>query len=167
RLVEIAIALGLKPDVLLLDEPAAGVPSLESHRILQVLDNLPEHIAILIIEHDMDLVFGSRSASPFSCKAKSWSRGRRRRSPGTGGCIRSISASSIMPEALSLREVRAGYGETVVLEDIAFELPERGALAVLGRNGVGKTTLLATIMGHTTFHAGSIEYQGRPIAKLP
>jgi len=43
--------------VLLLDEPAAGVPSLESHRILQVLDNLPKHIAILIIEHDMDLVF--------------------------------------------------------------------------------------------------------------
>jgi ABC-type branched-subunit amino acid transport system ATPase component len=57
RLVEIAIALGLKPGVLLLDEPAAGVPSLESHRILQVLDNLPKHIAILIIEHDMDLVF--------------------------------------------------------------------------------------------------------------
>ncbi|MGB5082593.1 MAG: ABC transporter ATP-binding protein [Burkholderiales bacterium] len=57
RLVEIAIALGLKPRVLLLDEPAAGVPSLESHRILQVLDRLPEHIAILIIEHDMDLVF--------------------------------------------------------------------------------------------------------------
>ena len=57
RLVEIAIALGLKPDVLLLDEPAAGVPSVESHRILQVLDKLPEHIAILIIEHDMDLVF--------------------------------------------------------------------------------------------------------------
>src|ERR1700716_2079373 len=57
RLVEIAIALGMKPRVLLLDEPAAGVPSLESHRILQVLDNLPKHIAILIIEHDMDLVF--------------------------------------------------------------------------------------------------------------
>src|SRR6266540_2988021 len=57
RLVEIAIALGLKPKVLLLDEPAAGVPSVESHRILQVLDNLPGHIAILIIEHDMDLVF--------------------------------------------------------------------------------------------------------------
>ena len=57
RLVEIAIALGLKPRVLLLDEPAAGVPSLESHRILQVLDKLPKDIAILIIEHDMDLVF--------------------------------------------------------------------------------------------------------------
>jgi len=57
RLVEIAIALGLKPSVLLLDEPAAGVPSLESGRILEALDSLPREIAILIIEHDMDLVF--------------------------------------------------------------------------------------------------------------
>jgi branched-chain amino acid transport system ATP-binding protein len=57
RLVEIAIALGLAPKVLLLDEPAAGVPSMESERILEVLDRLPASIAILIIEHDMDLVF--------------------------------------------------------------------------------------------------------------
>ncbi len=71
-----------------------------------------------------------------------------------------------MPEALRLAGVRAGYGETVVLEDVAFELPERGSLAVLGRNGVGKTTLLATIMGHTTFHAGSVVFQGRPIERL-
>ena len=57
RLVEIAIALGMRPRVLLLDEPAAGVPSAESHRILEVLAALPQDIAILIIEHDMDLVF--------------------------------------------------------------------------------------------------------------
>jgi len=57
RLIEIAIALGLGPKVLLLDEPAAGVPSLESERILQALERLPGAIAILIIEHDMDLVF--------------------------------------------------------------------------------------------------------------
>ena len=57
RLVEIAIALGLRPKVLLLDEPAAGVPSSESERILQNLEKLPSDIAILIIEHDMDLVF--------------------------------------------------------------------------------------------------------------
>jgi branched-chain amino acid transport system ATP-binding protein len=69
--------------------------------------------------------------------------------------------------ALKLSGVRAGYGETVVLEDVGFTLPERGSLAVLGRNGVGKTTLLATIMGHTTFQAGSIEFGGRPIARLP
>ncbi|HYG55681.1 MAG TPA: ABC transporter ATP-binding protein [Burkholderiales bacterium] len=57
RLVEIAIALGLKPKVLLLDEPAAGVPSEDSSRILENLEKLPSDIAILIIEHDMDLVF--------------------------------------------------------------------------------------------------------------
>jgi branched-chain amino acid transport system ATP-binding protein len=55
----------------------------------------------------------------------------------------------------------------VVLEDVDFGIPERGSLAVLGRNGVGKTTLLATVMGHTTFHSGSIEYQGTPISRLP
>jgi ABC-type branched-subunit amino acid transport system ATPase component len=57
RLIELAIALGLKPDVLLLDEPAAGVPSAESHIILDAIDRLPKHIAVLIIEHDMDVVF--------------------------------------------------------------------------------------------------------------
>ena len=57
RLVELAIALGLKPQVLLLDEPAAGVPSAESHIILDAIDGLPRDIAVLIIDHDMDLVF--------------------------------------------------------------------------------------------------------------
>jgi len=72
-----------------------------------------------------------------------------------------------MTDALVLREVRAGYGETVVIEEIGFSIPERGSLSVLGRNGVGKTTLLATIMGHTTFHSGSIEYHGARVEKLP
>lgn len=57
RLVEIAIALALEPKVLLLDEPAAGVPSSESHIILEAIAALPSQIAVLIIEHDMDIVF--------------------------------------------------------------------------------------------------------------
>jgi branched-chain amino acid transport system ATP-binding protein len=57
RLVELAIALGLKPAVLLLDEPAAGVPSAESHIILDAIETLPKEIGVLIIEHDMDVVF--------------------------------------------------------------------------------------------------------------
>ena len=57
RLVEIAVALGLQPKVLLLDEPAAGVPSSETGRIIAVIEQLPPDLALLIIEHDMDLVF--------------------------------------------------------------------------------------------------------------
>jgi branched-chain amino acid transport system ATP-binding protein len=78
-------------------------------------------------------------------------------------CTRCTSESSM----LSLSRVRAGYGETVVLEDIDLELPERGALALLGRNGVGKTTLVATIMGHTTFHSGRVVYADKAIETLP
>jgi branched-chain amino acid transport system ATP-binding protein len=57
RLVEIAVSLALSPKVLLLDEPAAGVPTSESARIIEVIERLPPDIAVLIIEHDMDLVF--------------------------------------------------------------------------------------------------------------
>jgi branched-chain amino acid transport system ATP-binding protein len=57
RLVEIAVALGLSPKVLLLDEPAAGVPSGESGIIIDVIERLPSDLSLLIIEHDMDLVF--------------------------------------------------------------------------------------------------------------
>ncbi len=72
-----------------------------------------------------------------------------------------------MAELLRISKVHAGYGETVVLEDVDLALPNDGALAVLGRNGVGKTTLLSTIMGHTTFHSGEVRFNGKAIQNLP
>src|SRR5271167_741089 len=68
---------------------------------------------------------------------------------------------------LVLEEVSAGYGETVVLEGISLAVAPGQTLAVLGRNGVGKTTLLATIMGHTRLHGGGIRFAGGEIATLP
>lgn len=57
RLVELAVAMALRPRVLLLDEPAAGLPAADHAMILQALEALPDHVAVLLIEHDMPLVF--------------------------------------------------------------------------------------------------------------
>ena len=73
-----------------------------------------------------------------------------------------------MPEPLlELRDVRAGYGEAVVLDGISLALPENGSLALLGRNGVGKTTLLLTVMGFVRVARGSVWFSGKDISHLP
>jgi branched-chain amino acid transport system ATP-binding protein len=71
-----------------------------------------------------------------------------------------------MADWLALQDVSAGYGETVVLDGVSLVLGEGGTLAVLGRNGVGKTTLLATMLGHTTLHAGRIAFRGQAIERM-
>jgi branched-chain amino acid transport system ATP-binding protein len=67
---------------------------------------------------------------------------------------------------LALKDIRAGYGDAVVLNNVSFELAPRGSLALLGRNGVGKSTLLLTIMGFTNVSRGSIHWRGRDITRL-
>jgi branched-chain amino acid transport system ATP-binding protein len=64
---------------------------------------------------------------------------------------------------LALADIRAGYGAGVVLDGVSFELPEHGSLAVLGRNGVGKSTLILTIMGYTQVGRGRILWRGEDI----
>jgi branched-chain amino acid transport system ATP-binding protein len=71
-----------------------------------------------------------------------------------------------MAELLTLEGVTAGYDESVVLEDVSFALPEGESLALLGRNGVGKTTLLVTLMGFTRLHRGDIRWTGGSIARM-
>ena len=68
---------------------------------------------------------------------------------------------------LALDAVTAGYGATRMLEDLSLALGDRESVAVIGRNGVGKTTLLATVMGHTTLHGGAIRFAGQDISRLP
>ncbi|HKO95184.1 MAG TPA: ABC transporter ATP-binding protein [Polyangiaceae bacterium] len=72
-----------------------------------------------------------------------------------------------MSAALSVQDLVAGYGSTLVLEGVSLELPRGGSLAVLGRNGAGKTTLLRTLMGFTTLRSGSIWLDGKSLTELP
>jgi branched-chain amino acid transport system ATP-binding protein len=71
-----------------------------------------------------------------------------------------------MSAGLAVEDLVAGYGATVVLDGLSFELPAGGTLAVLGRNGVGKTTLLATLMGFTHRHRGAIRFAERSIEAM-
>ena len=68
---------------------------------------------------------------------------------------------------LAVEHLTAGYAATTVLDDVSLLVAEHGTCAILGRNGVGKTTLLATIMGHTALHRGSIRLAGRDLTDLP
>jgi branched-chain amino acid transport system ATP-binding protein len=72
-----------------------------------------------------------------------------------------------MAELLALDAVTAGYGASVVLEEVSLSLAEGDSLALLGRNGVGKTTLLVTLMGLTRVHRGALRWRGNDLATLP
>src|SRR6476646_6019846 len=89
-----------------------------------------------------------------------------RRSRGIPACAPSISVRVSMRELLALREVSAGYGEAVVISKIDLRLAEGESLAVLGRNGTGKTTLLNTIIGVTRHRGGTIELGGRNLTRM-
>ena len=69
--------------------------------------------------------------------------------------------------ALELDAVSSGYGETVIVENVQLALKRSETLAIMGRNGVGKTTLLSTVMGHNTLHSGRIRVRGCDVTQLP
>ena len=85
------------------------------------------------------------------------------KSRATGACARSTWAGAVL---LELKGVRAGYGDAVVLDDVSLAVPDNGSLAVLGRNGVGKSTLLMTVMGYTRLHNGKVLWRGEDISTL-
>jgi branched-chain amino acid transport system ATP-binding protein len=72
-----------------------------------------------------------------------------------------------MASSVELRHVSAGYGDTVAIEDIDLKLAPGDNVSIIGRNGVGKTTLLATVMGHTRLHAGDILLDGQSLNRVP
>src|SRR5262249_1336459 len=110
----------------------------------------------------------SRAISSCWLEARSSPQVRRPRSPPTPESAKSIWASASMADSLlKLENVTAGYGDAVVLHGISLDLPENGSLAVLGRNAVGKWTLLLTVMGYTELRAGRLAWRGQDISRVP
>src|SRR4029077_17229925 len=101
------------------------------------------------------------------CARQSTPRARRPKLPPIRACVRSIWANASMADSLlKLENVTAGYGDAVVLNGMSMDWPEHGSLGVLVRNGVGKSTLLLTIMGYPQLRAGRITWRGQDISRV-
>jgi ABC-type branched-subunit amino acid transport system ATPase component/ABC-type branched-subunit amino acid transport system permease subunit len=181
RLVDLGIALGSKPQVLLLDEPLAGLAAAERERVSNLIKNVAANIPVLIVEHDIDRVLGfSQSVtvmnqgevlmtgSPDEVRAD-----RRVQQVYTGTGIpevahsRSEEAHEAAAQVLWFEGVNTFYGKSHILHDATLDVHEGEIVALLGRNGAGKSTLLKTVAGLVPLASGIIEYEGRDIARLP
>ena len=181
RLLEIAVALATEPELLLLDEPLAGLGDADRERIATVIRKLSRSHAVLLIEHDIDRVLalsdritvlhqGSVIAEgdpaaiandPKVLEAYLGRHGSKRIQPVSTG-----SAAVERRPLLTLSGVDAGYNASRVLHDIDLDVREGEVVALLGRNGVGKTTTLQTIMGLLKPTKGTITFDGHNVTSL-
>jgi branched-chain amino acid transport system ATP-binding protein len=181
RLVDLGIALGSKPQVLLLDEPLAGLAAAERERVSNLVKNIATNIPVLIVEHDIDRVLGFSktvtvmnqgevlmSACPDAVRAD-----LRVQEIYTGTGIpavehqRTDEAAGAAPALLRFAGVNTFYGKSHILNDATLEVREGEIVALLGRNGAGKSTLLKTIAGLVPAASGRIEFKDKDIARWP
>jgi len=178
RLVDLGIALASKPQVLLLDEPLAGLAAAERERVSNLVRAVAANIPVLIVEHDIDRVLGFSqrvtvmnqgevlmAGTPEEVRAD----GRVQEvytgtgtPPVTG---RAAGAASERVPLLRFEGVNAFYGKSHILNDATLDVREGEIVALLGRNGAGKSTLLKTLAGLVRAASGRIEYEGRDIAR--
>jgi ABC-type branched-subunit amino acid transport system ATPase component/ABC-type branched-subunit amino acid transport system permease subunit len=180
RLLDLGIALASGPQVLLLDEPLAGLAAAERERVSSLVKSVAASVPVLVVEHDIDRVLGfSRrvtvmnqgevlmAGTPEEVRAD-----RRVQEVYTGTGTPPITgriADETRGRAQLLRftGVNAFYGKSHILNDATLDVREGEIVALLGRNGAGKSTLLKTLAGLVPPASGAIEFEGRSIAGLP
>lgn len=179
RLVDLGIALGSKPQVLLLDEPLAGLAAAERERVSRLVITIASNIPVLIVEHDIDRVLS------FSHRVTVMNQGEVLMSgtpdevrldqrvqeiyTGTGTppvTGRSSGQQGERPLVLDFEKVNAFYGKSHILNDASLQVREGEIVALLGRNGAGKTTLLKSMVGLLPPASGSVNFAGTEIAGL-
>ncbi|MDO8399630.1 MAG: branched-chain amino acid ABC transporter ATP-binding protein/permease [Bradyrhizobium sp.] len=178
RLVDLGIALGSKPKVLLLDEPLAGLAAAERERVSNLIKNVAANIPVLIVEHDIDRVLGFSQVVTVMNQGEVLMTGtpeavrsdRRVQQIYTGTGIpevehsRSDAAREDAAQVLRFEGVNTFYGKSHILHDATLDVREGEIVALLGRNGAGKSTLLKTIAGLVPLASGTMQYEGRDIA---
>jgi len=181
RLVDLGIALGSKPQMLLLDEPLAGLAAAERERVSNLVRNIAQNIPVLIVEHDIDRVLGFSQQVTVMNQGEVLMTGppeavradRRVQEIYTGSGTPAVAHSPTLAAGqsaapvLRVQGVNTFYGKSHILHDAALDVRAGEIVALLGRNGAGKSTLLKTLAGLAPPSSGAIEFNGREIARLP
>jgi ABC-type branched-subunit amino acid transport system ATPase component/ABC-type branched-subunit amino acid transport system permease subunit len=180
RLLDLGIALASKPQVLLLDEPLAGLAAAERERVTGLVRAVAASIPVLIVEHDIDRVLGlsqrvtvmNQGEVLMAGTPDEVRRDRRVQEVYTGTGTPPITGRSAVEageraQLLRFAGVNAYYGKSHILNDATLDVREGEIVALLGRNGAGKSTLLKTLCGLVPPASGTIEFEGRNIAGLP
>lgn len=179
RLLEIALALASRPRVLLLDEPLAGLAVAERDRIMQLISVVAEHMAVLMVEHDIDRAFAigrhitvmhaGRVLADGDPQSVRDNREVQEVYLGRGTAVTTAPATggdAPGPTLLTLEGVNTFYGSSHILHDVDMALRHGEILGLLGRNGAGKSTAIKTVLGLAPPHSGRIMLDGRDIAGL-
>jgi branched-chain amino acid transport system ATP-binding protein/branched-chain amino acid transport system permease protein len=179
RLVDLGIALGSKPAVLLLDEPLAGLAAAERERVSRLVKSVAARIPVLIVEHDIDRVLGfsqrvtvMNQGEVLMAGTPAQVRADRRvqevyTGTGTPPVSGRVADASSQAQVLRIEGVNTFYGKSHILNDVSLDVREGEIVALLGRNGAGKSTLLKTLAGLVPPASGKIDYEARNIAGLP
>jgi branched-chain amino acid transport system ATP-binding protein len=177
RLVDLGIALGSKPQVLLLDEPLAGLSAAERERVSRLVATIADNIPVLIVEHDIDRVLA------FSHRVTVMNQGEvlmtgtpdevRRdvrvqeiytghgTPPVTG---RHTGTRAVTTRVLEVEAIHSYYGKSHILNGASLQVNAGEIVALLGRNGAGKSTLLKSVVGLVPPAKGLVMFDGQDIA---
>ena len=179
RLVDLGIALGSRPQVVLMDEPLAGLAAAERERVSRLVTTIARQIPVLIVEHDIDRVLGlsdrvtvMNQGEVLMCGTPDEVRNDRRvqevyTGTGTPPVVGRVAGDArARAQVLRFESVNAFYGKSHILNDASLDVREGEIVALLGRNGAGKSTLLKSLCGLLPPTSGTIEFEGRNIAGL-
>ena len=180
RLLDMALALATRPRLLLLDEPLAGLAAAERERVGNLIHAISRELPVLLVEHDIDRVFkladavtvmndgkvlvdGTAETARASAQVQAIYIGA-----GAHALAASVGESAASDRVLlKLDKVDTFYGKSHILRDVSFDVHEREIVALLGRNGAGKSTVLKTIVGISPPADGSIALGGSELAGQP
>ena len=180
RLLDLGIALASRPQILLLDEPLAGLAAAERERVSNLVTTVATNIPVLIVEHDIDRVLAFSHQVTVMNEGEVLMTGgpdavrndRRVQQVYTGSGTPAVTGRTVRQEGataslLEFSKVNTFYGKSHILNDASLDVREGEIVALLGRNGAGKSTLLKTLAGLVPARSGSIRFDGRELVRMP